>query len=63
MTNKNLDKAIESICYKGCTFVNSVIVTLENGKPVDEAENLSQEEITILIKELKGIMAVYNEQP
>jgi len=62
MNNKNIEKAIETICYSGCTSVNNIIAALENGKTIDQSKDLSKEEIEILIKELKAIMAVYENQ-
>jgi len=60
MDNKNLTEVIETICYMGCISVNNVINALENGEIIEESKDLDKEEIVILIKELKAIMAVYN---
>ena len=60
MDNKNLTEVIETICYMGCISVNNVINALENGEIIEESKDLDKEEIVILIKELKAILAVYN---
>ena len=62
MSNK-INKLIETICSEGCTSVNSVIKTLENGEDTHyHEEPLSAAERIQIIKELKEIMHVYNKR-
>ena len=60
MENKNILKVIETICHMGCSSVNNIIAALEKGESIDQTEDLSKEEIEILIKELKTIMSIYD---
>jgi hypothetical protein len=62
MENKKITGAIESICHNGCTTVNAIITSLEKGEPIDQINDLNKQDVSILIKELKSIMDVYNKR-
>lgn len=60
MNYQKVHKAVEDICKLGCTTVNQVIDTLEQGNDVAESEALDKHERNELLKELKAIMDVYD---
>lgn len=62
MNQQKVNQAIEAICQTGCSSVNAVIATLEAGKITDGLEDLSHDELDLLRRELKTIMAVYEER-
>lgn len=62
MNQQKVNQAIEAICQTGCSSVNAVIATLEAGRITDGLEDLSREELDLLRRELKTIMAVYEER-
>lgn len=57
-----VNQALESICLMGCGTVNAIIKTLESGNKVDGMADFSNKEIKLLTKELKSIMAIYNQR-
>lgn len=57
---RDVEKAVELICQKGCKSVWGDISTLEQGQSIPEADALSAGEISQVIDELKAIMAVYD---
>lgn len=59
MSNRRVEACLEKLCDKGCQAVWSDIESLEVGRPVPEARGLSAQEVRILVRELKDIMAVY----
>jgi hypothetical protein len=54
-------QAVEDICSTGCISVKAIILTLEQGNPVESVNNFTAEELNILLSELKSIMAVYEK--
>lgn len=62
MNHDKVHKAVEDICHLGCTTVNEVIETLQQGEHVAEAEELDHQEREALLKELKTIMDVYERK-
>lgn len=53
---------LETICSRGCTYVNEVISILESGQSLEQTQQLSAVEQQSLLAELKSIMAVYEVQ-
>lgn len=58
---KKVEKCVEVLCEKGCGSVREDIEKLESGVALPETENLSREELSIVVEELKSIMAVYGD--
>ena len=56
-----VEKVVEELCEKGCQSVRQDIEKLEAGQPVPETRNLSRDELTHVVEELKSIMAVYGD--
>jgi len=61
MDQSKIAHCIEVLCQKGCKEVSLVILALERGEPVAEAQELNEGERQAVLKELKSIMAVYQE--
>lgn len=59
MYNERIQACIEAICAKGCQTVRDDILWLERGRELPEAAGLNAEELRIVIRELKSVMAVY----
>ena len=55
-------QCIELICEQGCTAVREVIIKLEQHQLVNELEHLASDEKDAVLKELKAVMSVYDEQ-
>ena len=51
---------VESICELGCDRVNEIIVALEYGNSVEETRGLDKSDRQWILRELKAIMAVYD---
>lgn len=62
MTEKKVAQAVEAICAMGCNTVNAIIETLESGNESKGLEDFSDEELSLLKRELKSIMAVYENK-
>ena len=56
----HVQSTIESICELGCDRVNEIIDVLERGNSVDETRSLDKSDQQRVLKELKTIMAVYD---
>ena len=56
---KDVDSCIERLCQKGCRAVWDDIAALERGDPLPETQGLAGDEISIVLNELKAVMAVY----
>ncbi len=54
---------VESICALGCDRVNEIIDELESGNTVLETTGLDQTDQHQVLRELKEIMAVYDNKP
>jgi len=62
MNDTKITQAVESICLLGCSSVNAVIKTIESGKTVEGLNQFNEQEISIIVNELKAIMSVYNNK-
>jgi len=62
MSHEKVSKAVEAICNQGCTVVNEIIETLEQGEDITETNQLTPAERGELLHELKTIMRVYENR-
>ena len=60
--NPKLQHIIEQLCTSGCERVNEIIETLERQDSVEETSQLGIEERKIVLREIKAIMAVYQQE-
>ncbi len=61
MYTKRIQDCIEAICAKGCQAVRDDMVQLERGQRPPEAAELDVDELRMVVRELKSIMAVYGD--
>ena len=58
----DIQSCVESICELGCERVNEIIALIEAGTVVDEVSALDRDEQNRVLRELKAIMAVYDQE-
>ena len=61
MNREQIDRAIESLCLKGCISVREDIKLLQRGVILPEIRNLDELARHAVLKELESIMAVYGD--
>lgn len=61
MDHSKIAHCIEALCQRGCKEVSLIILALERGETMAEAQELDAEERQAVLHELKSIMAVYRE--
>ena len=61
MPNSRVENAVESICNRGCRYVNSVLSSSEIQQDCLELKALEASEQQIVIAELSSVMAVYEQ--
>ncbi|MES9871167.1 MAG: hypothetical protein ABW082_03665 [Sedimenticola sp.] len=61
MQRTKIDACVEAICNKGCQEVRQDISLLEQGDNPPEVKHFSDEERSLVLAELKNIMAVYGD--
>jgi len=59
MDQNKVQHCVELLCQKGCKNVLETIRTLEHHQAVTETLNLSNDEVQIVLSELKSIMDIY----
>ena len=64
ITQKRVEKTVETVCHRGCEYVRQVIAGLEADESMDIPEMRDvrlQQDRTAVLAELKEIMSVYDE--
>lgn len=56
-----VEECVEALCQKGCRSVHHSIRALESGQGLPETEELTEEEVAKVLKELKSVMSVYGD--
>ncbi|MCU7938718.1 MAG: hypothetical protein KZQ64_10300 [gamma proteobacterium symbiont of Bathyaustriella thionipta] len=59
MDHQKLTECLEILCQNGCDTVNATIEAMERNQAVSLTEDLTDDERTIVLQELKAIMSVY----
>lgn len=59
MGKQEIDQAVDSICKQGCQYVNSVLQDDEARVECAELAKLGDEELAVVLAELKSVMSVY----
>lgn len=62
MNREKIDRCVETLSLRGCTKVCEVIRLLEEGTPLPETTELTEDEREAVLNELKSVMAVYAER-
>lgn len=58
-----VEACIDHVCALGCRLVTQCIQDLERGRQRPEYETLNKRERDALLRELRAIMAVYEQDP
>lgn len=61
MNNSRVESAINSICGRGCRYVNKVLNDKQAQLDCSELFKLSRSDQSSVIKELKSVMSVYDK--
>ena len=59
--DQRIADCLERLCQKGCLSVRADIQLLEQGKALPETEGMDQQEVQLVLRELKSIMAAYGD--
>ncbi len=62
MGSSKVNQCVEALCKNGCEAVRATISSMEMGAELEQTRELDKQETTIVLNELKAIMAVYNER-
>ena len=62
MDSSKVNQCVEALCKSGCEAVRATISNMEMGVELEQTRELDKKETTIVLNELKAIMAVYDEQ-
>jgi hypothetical protein len=54
------DAIVEIICNQGCAAAYRVLAVMERGEPLSELDGASQQVYSLVLVELRSIMAVYD---
>lgn len=61
MKGKRMDRVIDTICNRGCHYVNTVLTDSRTRGHCQEFLSLNSDEQVIVIDELKMVMSVYDQ--
>jgi hypothetical protein len=59
--NSRVENAVESICNRGCRYVNSILSSSEIQQDCLELKALDSSEQQVVIEQLSSVMAVYDQ--
>ncbi|MDT8403962.1 hypothetical protein [Sulfuriflexus sp.] len=63
MDSNKVNQCVEALCKNGCEAVRATISSMEMGVRLEQTRDLDQEEAARVLRELRAIMAVYDERP
>lgn len=62
MGSYKVNQCVEALCKSGCEAVRATISSMEMGVELEQTRELDEQEATIVLNELKAIMAVYDDR-
>jgi hypothetical protein len=62
MNQQKIYDCVEALCQSGCDMVRATIGAMESGQVIAQTEGLAREEEHAVLRELKTIMAVYDQR-
>ena len=62
MVSSKVNQCVEALCKSGCETVRVTISNMEMGVELEQTRELDEQETTIVLNELKAIMAVYDDR-
>ena len=60
MDTKQVNQCVDALCQCGCDAVRATISAMEMGADIPQLQTLSSEERSVVLDELKAVMAVYD---
>lgn len=63
MNQQKIYDCVEALCQSGCDMVRATIGAMESGQDIAQTQGLAHEEERAVLRELKTIMAVYDQRP
>ncbi|MDJ0881258.1 MAG: hypothetical protein QNJ56_06370 [Gammaproteobacteria bacterium] len=61
MKNKQMNRVVDSICHRGCRYVNTLLMDVDARRSCQELQDLNADQQIGVLRELKSVMAVYNK--
>ncbi len=61
LNNKQMNRVVDSICHRGCQYVNTLLMDADARRRCRELHGLNVEQQIDILMELKSVMAVYNK--
>jgi len=62
MDSSKVNQCVEALCKCGCETVRATITNMEMGVELEQTHELDKHETTIVLNELKAIMAIYDDR-
>lgn len=62
MDSNKVNQCVEACCENGCEAVRATISRIELGENIEQVYGLDAQEAATVLRELKVIMAVYDER-
>jgi len=62
MDSSKVNQCVEALCKSGCEAVRATIIDMEKGVELEQTRELGEQETTIVLNELKAIMAIYDDR-
>jgi hypothetical protein len=62
MNQQKIHDCVEALCQSGCDMVRATIGAIESGQAIAQTQGLAQEEEIAVLRELRTIMAVYDQR-
>ncbi len=59
--NKRLDAVVDSICARGCRYVNTILANEDARTQCRELSQLTEPHQTRVLQELAAVMSVYDQ--
>jgi len=56
-----MNRVVDSICHRGCGYVNSILADVDERQRCEELQALDTEQQVGVLKELQTVMAVYDK--
>lgn len=62
MDQQKVQDCIEALCHSGCEMVRATISAMEEGQSIAQTQGMAEDEVNVVLSELKAIMSVYDSR-
>jgi len=62
MNQQKVQDCVEALCHSGCEMVRATISAMEAGQSIAQTQGMAQDEVNVVLSELKAIMSVYDSR-